>query len=65
MFHFRKAYTKSVMFAVTYDDGRTAYMVVENHGSPNEDYIVGATAREQQNLGQLPKGTITGVKRVR
>ena len=66
MFHYRKTnHPKSVMFAVTYDDGRTAYMVIENHGSPSEDYVVGATAREQQNRGQLPEGTITGVKRVR
>jgi hypothetical protein len=66
MHYFRKTnYTKSVMFAVSYDDGRTAYMVIENHGSPSEDYLVGATAREQQKLGQLPDGSITGVKRVR
>jgi hypothetical protein len=66
MYHFRKTFhPKSVMFAVTYDDGRTSYMVVENHGSPSEDYAVGATAREQQDRGQLPEGTITGIKRVR
>jgi hypothetical protein len=66
MFQFRKTnQTKSVMFAVTYDDGRTAYRFIENHGSPSEDYLVGATAREQQNRGQLREGTITAVKRVR
>jgi len=53
------------MFAVSYDDGRTAYMVIENHGPTSEDYVVGATAREHQKLGQLPEGTIKGVKRVR
>ena len=64
--HFRRTNpTKSVMFAVTYDDGRTAYMVIENHGSPSEDYAVGATAREHQNRGLLPDGTILSVKRVR
>ena len=66
MHQFRKVnHPKSVMFAVSYDDGRTAYMIVENHGPPSEDYAIGATAREQQKSGQLPDGTITGVKRVR
>ena len=56
MFRFRKAnHTKSVMFAVTYDDGRTAYMFIENHGPASEDDFVGATARDQQNRGQLPE----------
>ncbi len=66
MYQFRRTnHPKSVMFAVSYDDGRTAYMVVENHGPPTEDYTIGATAREQQRAGQLPDGTIIGVKRVR
>ena len=66
MYQFRKTnHPKSVMFAVTYDDGRTAYMVLENHGAASEDYAIGATAREQQASGQLPDGTITRVKRVR
>jgi hypothetical protein len=66
MLHFRKAsHPKSVMFAVTYDDGRTAYMFIENHGPPSEDYLVSGAAREQQERGQLPEGTITRVKRVR
>ncbi len=63
---FRKTnYPKSVMFAVSYDDGRTAYLVVENHGQSSDDYMVGAIAREQQEQGTLPEGTITGIKRVR
>ena len=57
--------TKSVMFAVSYDDGRTAYMVVENHGPPAEDYLAGNIARERQEAGLLPEGNITGIKRVR
>ena len=65
-YQFRKTiHPKSVMFAVSYDDGRTGYMVVESHGSASEDYLLGATAREQQKSGQLPDGTITGFKRVR
>ena len=63
---FRKTtHPKSVMFAVSYDDGRTAYLVVENHGQSSEDYMVGAIARDHQEQGTLPEGTITGIKRVR
>jgi len=40
-------------------------MVFEHHGAPSEDYLVGATAREQQTQGHLPEHTITGCKRVR
>jgi hypothetical protein len=53
------------MFAVAYDDGRTAYLVLENHGGPSEDYLVASIARERQEQGSLPTGTITGIKRVR
>ncbi len=63
---FRKTnHPKSVMFAVSYDDGRTAYFVVENHGQSSDDYMVGSIARVQQDQGTLPEGTITGIKRVR
>ncbi len=61
----RSSFAKSVMFAVNYDDGRTAYMVIENHGKPSEDYLAGSVARERQEAGELPEGTITSVKRVR
>ena len=53
------------MFAVNYDDGHTAYLVVENHGHSSDDYMVGAIAREHQEQGTLPEGAITGIKRVR
>jgi hypothetical protein len=63
---FRKTFhPKSVMFAVSYDDGRTAYLVVENHGQSGDDYLVAPIAREQQEQGNLPEGTITGIRRVR
>ena len=66
MHAFRNTFhTPSVMFAVSYDDGRTAYLVVEHHGKSNDDYRVGAIAREQQEQGALPVGTIAGIKRVR
>ena len=63
---FRKATpAKSVMFAVSYDDGRTAYMAIENHGKPSDDSLVGPIAKERQEAGLLPDGTITTIKRVR
>jgi hypothetical protein len=63
---FRKTnHPKSVMFAVSFDDGRTAYFVIENHGQSNDDYMVGSIARAQQEQGTLPEGTITEIKRVR
>ena len=66
MYAFRKTFhAPSVMFAVSYDDGRTAYLVVEKHGRSSDDYLVGAIAREQQEQGALPEGTITAIKRVR
>ena len=66
MFAFRKSvFSRSVMFAVSYDDGRTAYLVVENHGTAHQDYRIGAVARERQAEGTLPEGVITGIKRVR
>ena len=65
MYTFKKAHARSVMFAVNYDDGRTAYLVVENHGKANNDHLVGSIAREQQQAGTLPPGNITGLKRVR
>src|SRR5215203_4853341 len=65
MYFRRSTPQKSVMFAVNFDDGRTAYMVVENHGKPSDDYLAGSIAKERQDKGELPEGTITTIKRVR
>jgi hypothetical protein len=66
MFGFEKAaFSRSVMFAVSYDDGRTAYLVVQNHGTTDQDYLVPTIARERQEQGELPEGMITTIKRVR
>lgn len=56
---------KSVMFAVNFDDGRTAYMVIENHGKSSDDYLAGSIAKERQEAGTLPEGAIASIKRVR
>ena len=61
----KAAFARSVMFAVNYEDGRTAYLVVENHGTGGQDHLIPAIARERQLQGELPGGTISTIKRVR
>jgi hypothetical protein len=46
------------MFTVTYEDGRTAYLVAEGHGGPDQDYLALPLARERQQNGELPEGVI-------
>ena len=53
------------MFAVTYDDARTAYLWVDNASTADDERLVGAIARFQQEQGTLPPGTIIRIKRVR
>ena len=53
------------LFAVRYQDGRSAYVRVAPAAADIGDHRVIAIAREQQGLGEIPEGTITGVKRVR
>jgi len=52
------------MFAASYEDGRTAYFVVENTARA-DDHLAVSLARDRQARGELPDGTIKGVKRVR
>lgn len=56
--------TKSVMFVVTYDDARTAYLWVDAVKTA-DDSTIGPLARTQQQQGTLPEGNITTIKRVR
>jgi hypothetical protein len=66
MYGFKKAApARSVMFAVNYDDGRTAYLFVQHHGSGDQDYLIPAIARERQEQGEFPEGTISTIRRVR
>ena len=50
------------MFAVHYADGRTAYMRVSPEAARHGNMVV---ARERQESGDLPGGTIISVKQVR
>ncbi|WP_230533491.1 hypothetical protein [Microvirga roseola] len=63
---FRKSTpAKSVVFAVNYDDARTAYMWIDNPSKANDNRAVDLIARAQQEKGFLPEGTITTIRRVR
>ena len=53
------------MFAVHYADGRTAYMRVSPEAARHGNMVVIDVARERQESGDLPGGTIIGVKQVR
>ena len=54
-----------VMFAVTYSDGRSAYIRVDPETARHGNMIVMDIARERQEAGELPDGTIVSVKQVR
>ncbi|HZH11876.1 MAG TPA: hypothetical protein VEZ24_16070 [Microvirga sp.] len=63
---FRKSNpAKSVMFAVNYDDARTAYLWIDNPAKAGDNRAVGLIARAQQENGSLPEGKISSIKRVR
>ncbi len=59
------ARSKSVMFSVHFDDGRTGYFVINGHGSADEDHKALSIAQERQRTGEVPEGVILRVKRVR
>ncbi len=56
---------KSVMFSVHFEDGRTAYFVVQGHGGPDQDFRALGLAQERQRTGEVPEGAIRAVRRVR
>lgn len=54
-----------VMFAVRYNDGRTAYIRVDPETARHGNMVVLDIARERQEAGEIPEGTITSVRQVR
>jgi len=64
IFH-RQTGPKSVMYTVTYNDGRTAYLWIDGTTKAADDHLVGLIAKEQQGQGLIPGGTIARIKRVR
>jgi hypothetical protein len=59
----RKRRDHHILFAVRFEDGRSAYIRVSPTMADSGDVM--ALAREQQERGEIPVGTIIGVKRVR
>ena len=53
------------MFAVHYADGRTAFLRVSPEAARHGNMVVIDIARERQEAGDLPGGTIISVKQVR
>ena len=65
MYTFRKnTPAKSVMFVVTYDDARTAYLWIDAPIT-GDDRELGPIVRTRQEQGTLPEGNIASIKRVR
>jgi hypothetical protein len=62
--HFSGRDTK-VLFAINFQDGRTAYFRVSPQSADHGNIVVADIAREAQERGEIPAGTIIGVKRVR
>lgn len=56
---------RDVMFAVSYRDGRTAYITVDPKFVEHGDHLTTELARERQKKGEIPEGEIKAVKRVR
>ena len=61
----RRKRDPNAMFAVTYQNGNTAYITISPFILRNGDHVVAAVARERQEKGEIPDGEIASVKRVR
>jgi len=55
----------NIMSAVSYEDGRTAYITVSPKLLVLGDHLVLSVARERQQKGEIPDGEIKSIKRVR
>src|SRR5215213_7407419 len=62
---FQRRPDTQVMFAVHYEDGRTAYIRVGPETARHGNMIIMDVARERQNAGEIPSGKIASVKQVR
>ncbi|HZH51460.1 MAG TPA: hypothetical protein VEZ16_06205 [Microvirga sp.] len=63
---FRKATrAKSVMFLVSYEDARTAYLWVDSPVTTGDTRAIGLIAQARQDQGALPEGKIVGIRRIR
>jgi hypothetical protein len=60
----RPSDAREVMFIITYADGRLRYVTISNMDLRNGDGAAFAVAARKQETGEIPAGTIIGVKRV-
>ena len=61
----RRKRDTNIMFAVNYADGQTAYITVSPKGLEHGNQLAEAVARERQERGEILRGEIRSVKRVR
>ena len=61
----RRKRDPNIMFAVNYEDGRTAYITIKPKALESGDHVSRSVARERQERGEIPEGEIASVKRVR
>ena len=52
-----------IKFVVEYVDGSHAIITIDRHALDRGDQVAKIIAREQQVLGQIPKGEIASVRR--
>jgi hypothetical protein len=52
----RRARDHNIMFAVHYEDGRTAYFTVSPRKLKNGDHLARDVAIERQKKGEIPEG---------
>jgi hypothetical protein len=55
----------NIMFAINYKDGRTAYITISPKVIEPGDHVARTVAAERQQKGEIPKGEIATVRRVR
>ncbi|HEX2727891.1 MAG TPA: hypothetical protein VHN20_18870 [Beijerinckiaceae bacterium] len=61
----RRKRDTNIMFAVTYDNGQSAYVTISPKKLQHGDHLVRQLLREHQEQGSIPNGQIASVKRVR
>jgi hypothetical protein len=55
----------NIMFAVNYEDGRTAYLTIRPPLLRDGDHVVPTIVRNRQGNGEIPEGPIVTIRRVR
>jgi hypothetical protein len=61
----RRRPDRSIVFMVSYADGRSAYFIVAPQETGLGDFLAQNIANDRQASGELPAGRIIAVRRVR